>query len=169
MTAPVRDAGDPEPFCSACGYSLKGCTESSKCPECGRPIVEVLMRDSFQGRKGYRFQSTQRVWGLPLVSIATGPHGREKMGKPVGVIAIGDLPLGVIAIGGVARGGIAIGGASFGVIGFGGCSIGLVALGGCAIGLLAIGGTAIGGWSIGAMCIYVFRAWGASAWRLPLS
>jgi len=34
-----------DPYCGNCGYSLRGLTESSKCPECGKPIVEVLQRD----------------------------------------------------------------------------------------------------------------------------
>jgi predicted RNA-binding Zn-ribbon protein involved in translation (DUF1610 family) len=155
-----------DPFCSACGYSLKGCTESSKCPECGRPIVEVLMRPSFQRRKGYRYQSSARIGNLPWISIALGPHDQEKVGKPVGVIAIGDLPLGIIAMGGLARGILAIGGMSLGVISFGGWSVGILAIGGFSMGVIAIGGVAIGAWAFGGSCFYLVRGFGGFARRL---
>jgi len=163
---PQIKTDDNDPFCSACGYSLKGCTESSKCPECGRPIVEVLTRAGFPGRKGYRYQSAGKLWGLPLVSIATGPYASEKVGKPVGIIAIGDLPLGIIAIGGFARGVLAIGGMAVGVIGLGGSSLALLALGGWAIGLFAAGGFAVGGWALGGMALYLFHGWGGQAHSL---
>lgn len=143
------DRTEDQPYCKECGYLLVGLTESSKCPECGRPIVEVLVRDSFPGRGGYRFQTQRRVWGLPLVSIASGPRGAERMGKPVGIVAIGDAPKGVIAIGGRALGVIAIGGFAAGGITFGGFSAGLLAIGGFALGGLAIGGFAAGAYAIG--------------------
>ena len=72
---PTQRAADDEPYCRNCGYPLKGLIDSSKCPECGRPIVEVLVRDAFPGRRGYRYQSQRRLWGMPLISIASGPHG----------------------------------------------------------------------------------------------
>jgi hypothetical protein len=147
-----------QPYCRECGYSLIGLTESSKCPECGRPIVEVLVRDSFPGRQGYRYESKERLWGLPFISIASGPHGEEKVGRPVGVIAIGDFPKGVIAIGSVAVGGIAIGGVAVGGISLGGLGVGLAAFGGVTVGLFAVGGFAVGLAAIGGM---VFTAkWG---------
>jgi len=136
------DRTEDQPYCKECGYLLVGLTESSKCPECGRPIVEVLVRDSFPGRGGYRFQTQRRVWGLPLVSIASGPRGAERMGKPVGIIAIGGRALGVIAVGGFAAGGITFGGFSLGLLAIGGFALGGLAIGGFAAGACAIGGQA---------------------------
>ncbi len=158
-----------QPYCKECGYSLRGLTESSKCPGCGRPIVEVLVRDSFPGQHGYRYESSIRIWGLPLVSIANGPYGQEKYGRPVGIIAIGDRPKGLIAIGGLAVGIIAIGGFALGGISLGGFSAGLAAFGGFALGLFAVGGfaaglAAIGGtvfvlkWGLGGNVFYI-RPW----------
>lgn len=142
---------DDKPYCRECGYELTGLTDSSKCPECGRPIVEVLTRDSFPGRGGYRYESKARLFGLPVISIAKGPKGNETRGKAVGIIAIGDIAKGGVAIGGVATGGIAIGGVSAGVVALGGCAFGGLAMGGLAVGLVALGGMAcgliaIGGW-----------------------
>ena len=42
------------PSCGNCGYSLIGPAESSKTRECGKPIVEVLVRNSFPGLGGYQ-------------------------------------------------------------------------------------------------------------------
>lgn len=156
---------DDRPFCKACGYCLEGCTESSKCPECGRPIVEVLVRSSFGGQ-GRRYESARRLWGLPLVAIATGPHGVEKFGMPRGIIAIGDKPRGVIAIGGTPVGVIALGGFARGVFAWGGCSIGVFSVGGLAVGAFALGGLAIGLWSIGGVAAYVFGGQGGTPIRL---
>lgn len=149
-----------QPYCKECGYILHGLTESSKCPECGRPIVEVLTRDAFPGVKGYRYESITRLWGLPLVSIASGPSGTEKAGRPIGVIAIGDLPKGIVAIGGRAVGVIAIGGFALGGIALGGFSLGLIAVGGFAAGLAAIGGFAVGGIAIGGFAGFVIHGIG---------
>jgi hypothetical protein len=135
------------PYCSHCGYALSGLTESSRCPECGRPLVEVLRRardPAMQSGKRYRSEST--IFGMPLVHVATGPRDGEPKGKARGFIAIGDEALGVIAIGGTARGVVAIGGAAVGVFAMGGMGIGLVsAAGGGAISAgLAVGGGAAG-------------------------
>lgn len=133
-----------DPYCGECGYSLKGLTESSKCPECGKPIVEVLQRGpAFQ--QGRRYQSNIILFGLPLVSIAMGPSGNEKRGHARGIIAIGDMATGWLAVGGFARGIIAIGGMALGVFSLGGMSVGLIAFGGWAVGGIATGGGAIGG------------------------
>lgn len=151
---------EEEPYCLHCNYPLKGLVDSSKCPECGRPFVEILVRNSFPGASGNRYQSKTRLWGLPLVSIASGPHGNEKVGKPVGIIAIGDYPKGVLAIGGFATGVIAIGGFARGAISMGGFSIGLVSIGGFTIGALAGGGFAAGLYAIGGMVIKVLGGGG---------
>jgi hypothetical protein len=123
-----------DPYCSNCGYSLRGLTESSKCPECGKAIVEVLERDRTIPR-GKRYRSRIVLFGLPLVHIALGPHEDEAYGKARGIIAIGDS----------ARGWLAIGGCAFGIIAVGGLAVGVFAIGGLAVGLLALGGGAIGG------------------------
>ena len=78
------------PFCSACGYDLTGCVESSKCPECGRPIVDVLTRPSFPARFGKRYRSKATLFGWPVIDVATGPSGNELRGHARGIIAVGD-------------------------------------------------------------------------------
>lgn len=137
------------PYCNNCGYSLVGLTESSKCPECGRPLVEVLERGPTFG-VGRRYTSPVVVFGLPLLQIALGPHDDERMGRARGIIAIGDVATGWLAIGGFARGIIAIGGFALGLVSIGGFSLGLLlAAGGFAVGGLAVGGGAMGGLAMG--------------------
>ncbi len=140
-----------EPYCGNCGYPLQGLVESSKCPECGEPLVEVLTRRGpAYYRAGKRFRSRSRLFGLPVIDIAFGPKGSEAKGKARGFIAIGDEATGVLAIGGRARGVVAIGGVAVGLFSVGGAAIGLVtSLGGAAVGGLAAGGGAIGGLASG--------------------
>ena len=136
-----------DPYCSNCNYALTGVTESSRCPECGKPLVDVLVRREVKTNyTGRRFRSTTRLMGLPFIDIALGPVEGESVGQAKGFIAIGNTATGWLAIGGVARGFVAIGGISFGVFTAGGISFGLLtALGGLAIGGLAAGMFAIGG------------------------
>ncbi|MBI5864017.1 MAG: hypothetical protein HZB38_05840 [Planctomycetes bacterium] len=139
-----------EPYCSNCGYRLTGLVDSSKCPECGKPIVEVLQRTPRTLLGGKRYRSGTVVFGLPLVDIALGPSGNESRGHARGIIAIGDIATGWVALGGVARGLIAVGGVAVGGFTFGGFSAGLFgAIGGAAIGGLALGGGAAGGIAAG--------------------
>ena len=134
------------PYCNNCGYDLSNLTESSKCPECGRPLVEVLTRGPRLLESGKRYRSKATLFGLPVIDIALGPKGGEFRGRARGIIAIGDVATGGIAIGGVARGVVAVGGLAVGGFTFGGGSIGLfTALGGGAIGGIAVGGGAMGG------------------------
>ncbi len=155
------DQPDDVPYCMNCGYTLTGLTESSKCPECGKPIVEVLVRAAFFGR-GRRYTSKRKLLGLPLVAVASGPHGAERYGAPVGFIAIGDQPRGVVAIGGAPVGVLAIGGIARGLIAIGGISLGAVAFGGVAAGLLSVGGMALGLWAVGGLVLVVIRGWGTT-------
>lgn len=143
MAGETRKAGDP--YCSNCNYELANLTESSKCPECGKPLVEVLVRHTPNRLKGRRFQSRARLFGMPAIDIAIGPHGDETRGRARGFLAIGDNAKGVVAIGGYARGLVAIGGTAIGGFSMGGLSIGL--FGG--IGGLVIGGFAFGGMTAG--------------------
>ena len=154
MDDPAHDSGDPgepgEPYCGNCGYVLTGCTEASKCPECGKPLVEVLMRPQMKLGGGKRYRSKIQLWGMPLVSIASGPSGNESSGHAKGFIAIGDVATGVVALGGRAQGGVAIGGMATGLFSIGGMSIGLInAFGGMTIGGFATGGWAMGGFAQG--------------------
>lgn len=139
-------ANSSDPYCSNCGYALTGLTESSKCPECGRPIVEVLTRAPRWLESGKRYRSKATIFGVPVIDIAIGPKNGELRGKAVGFIAIGDFATGVLALGGLTRGIVAIGGLAFGLITIGGVSVGLLAaLGGLAIGTgMSNGGLAIG-------------------------
>ncbi|MCZ6654636.1 MAG: hypothetical protein O7D91_16610 [Planctomycetota bacterium] len=155
-----------DPYCSNCSYSLKGLTESSKCPECGKPLVEVLTRKTFDVSKfGRRYKSNIMLFGLPLIHIALGPDEHGPHGKAKGILAIGDQALGLIALGGKATGIVAIGGFARGVCCFGGLSIGLLSCGGWALGLLASGGLACGWLAFGGMGIGVYAAGGAT-WGL---
>ena len=142
----VRDQDDDTPYCGHCGYTLVGLTESSKCPECGRPLVEVLRRRGTRSPPyGKRYRSRATLFGLPVIDVALGPKGNEPRGRARGIVAIGDVATGGLAIGGVARGIVAIGGVAFGAFAVGGMAIGLVAAtGGMAVGGLAAGGGAIG-------------------------
>ncbi|MFK7960890.1 MAG: hypothetical protein AB8G96_10230 [Phycisphaerales bacterium] len=148
---PARALGDP--FCNACGYALSGCTDSARCPECGRPLVEVLMRPELQFVGGRRRRTRARVLGMPAIDIAFGPSGNERVGRARGFIAVGDQARGVIAIGGRAHGVVAIGGIATGGVTFGGTSIGVVSLGGASMGGMALGGMAMGGLANGGMAI----------------
>ncbi len=139
---PTRGA----PYCGDCGYDLTGCHDSSRCPECGRPLVDVLMRPTLTMKGGRRWRSKARIGRWPVIDIAFGAHGNERLGKPRGFIAIGDQARGIFAFGGMAQGVVAFGGMAMGGITFGGMSIGIIeAFGGMAIGGMAMGGFAIGG------------------------
>jgi hypothetical protein len=140
-----------DPYCRNCGYSLKGLTESSRCPECGKPIVEVLERPSMI--VGRRYTSETVIFGLPLVQIALGPHDEERVGRARAIIAIGDLAVGWLAIGGFSRGLIALGGFAVGVVAVGGGAMGALSFGGFAVGVAAVGGLAVGGAAMGGLAV----------------
>src|SRR4051812_40145925 len=141
----VRPELKNEPYCGNCGYRLTRATESSKCPECGRPLVEVLTRNSATIRGGVRYRSKATLFGWPVVSVALGPANGEIRGVARGIVAVGDIAVGGLAVGGIAFGIVANGGLCVGLFSLGGLAIGLfTALGGLAIGTLAIGGAAIG-------------------------
>jgi predicted RNA-binding Zn-ribbon protein involved in translation (DUF1610 family) len=175
----------PKPYCSACGHDLTGAVTASACPECGRPLVEVLVRErragGMYGKPTRRYESKRRILGLPLVAIALGPDANGKLGHAKGYFAIGDMATGVFAFGGLARGLVAFGGLSLGGVTFGGLSLGTFAafgggavawlgsaVGGFAVGLLASGGGAVGGFAQGGLAIgWLARgatAHGAHAW-----
>jgi hypothetical protein len=149
------EANPTDPYCGNCGYSLKDLTDSTRCPECGKPVVEVLMRPGFGQFRGKRYQSKTTLFGLPVIDIAIGPHGAEPRGRARGIIAIGDLASGWLAIGGLARGIVAIGGLAIGIFPFGGLAIGLLtAFGGLAVSLgIANGGLSLATISNGGLAI----------------
>lgn len=166
----MKLSNDPEnePFCNNCGYRLTGLVDSSKCPECGRPIVEVLVRSTPRWGYGRRYASSIVIFGVPLVHMAFGPHGNEPRGHAKGIIAIGDVATGVLAIGGIARGLIAIGGFAAGLISLGGFAAGLLgAMGGFSAGLLACGGGAVGGVVQGGLAIGWIADGGLAVGRYP--
>jgi hypothetical protein len=153
-TVPDSTPAPADPYCGNCGYVLKGLSDSARCPECGKPIVEVLMRPGFLPR-GRRYRSKATLFGWPVVDIALGPYGAERRGRARGVIAIGDLAFGGLAIGGYARGIVAFGGLAAGVFSVGGLAVGLLsAVGGFAIsGGLSAGGMTFGTLSLGGLAV----------------
>jgi predicted Ser/Thr protein kinase len=111
---------------------------------------------SHRANQGVDYRSQAKLFGLPLLHVATGMDpatGRKRIAR--GIIAIGDIAQGVLAFGGMAMGGFAFGGLAMGVVAFGGCALGLISFGGLAIALIAaLGGGAIapiamGGGAIG--------------------
>lgn len=150
-----------EPFCSNCGHRLTGLVDSSKCPECGRPIIEVLTRRAVRGR---RYRSETTLFGLPLVEIAFGPSDTETYGRAQAVFAFGDKARGLVAFGGISTGIVAFGGRAVGLFAFGGISIGLIgSWGGMALGALASGGLALGGFAFGGAAAGFGASGGVSA------
>lgn len=155
------------PYCRECGYDLTGLTESPRCPECGGAVVDVLVRASMT-KAGRRYRSEATLFGLPLVAIASGPHGAEQYGAPVGIIAMGDRPRGVIAIGGAPVGFIACGGIARGLIAIGGVAIGGVSIGGVSVGVLGIGGLIAGIWALGGSGVALATGIGGNILKLSL-
>ncbi|MBT8486182.1 MAG: hypothetical protein HKO59_11590 [Phycisphaerales bacterium] len=148
---PPKDTLDlGEPYCGACGHRLTGLVDSTRCPECGRPIIEVVTR---AGKLGKRYRSQTTMFGLPLVDIAIGATHSETRGTARGVFAIGDYARGLVAVGNSARGVVAIGGRAIGVFSVGGMAFGLVsAWGGISVGAIAAGGLVLGLIGFGGMC-----------------
>lgn len=143
-----------DPICGNCGYLLRDLVDSARCPECGKPLVEVLTRHGagIGQVRSVRKRSEARILGLPVLDIALGPRPEfgERYGKATGIIAIGDVARGGIAIGGMAIGVVSVGGMAIGVCSLGGLGIGVLgAIGGAAVGGLAVGGGALGGIATG--------------------
>lgn len=162
------------PICANCGQDLTGLVDSSKCSECGKPLVEVLVRETSKIQRFRRYNSKATLFGMPALSIARGigPDGRT--GHARGWIAIGDRATGVVAFGGSARGIVSFGGSSVGLVAVGGMSVGLfVSFGGMAIAPLglAFGGMSIGAIAVGGMAVGFATVSGASiayyAWGPP--
>lgn len=142
---------------------LTGLVDSARCPECGKSIVEVLRRRSAAAPLGRRYESSTRIFGWPLLSIATGPVGEETKGHASGVFAYGDYASGVFALGGVARGVFAVGGVAIGVVAIGGISLGLLmSLAGLAAGGMVTGGVAVGVWVQGGVAIGIIADGGVA-------
>jgi hypothetical protein len=166
---PATPPNSRDPYCSHCGYLLTGLTESSKCPECGKPIVEVLTRPGWAFNFGKRYRSKARLFGWPVIDIALGPRDGQMRGHARGIIAIGDIATGGIAIGGLARGIVALGGLAIGIFAVGGAGLGLLCgAGGLAVGILACGGGAIGVLACGGGAAGIFAQGGGAIgkyWR----
>ncbi len=147
-----------DPYCGNCGYKLTGLIDSSKCPECGKPLVEVVSRT---GQWGRRFRSKATLFGLPVIDIAFGPKPGERIGRARGIIALGDRATGLLAVGGFARGLVALGGTAIGGFAIGGLSFGLLtAWGGVAIGVLSNGGMSLGVLASGGLALGIFATGG---------
>jgi hypothetical protein len=158
-----RPENTNDPYCGNCGYILKGAVESSKCPECGKPLVEVLTRGPSFAGLGKRYRSKATLFGLPVIDVALGPAEGELRGKARGIIAIGDVATGWLAVGGMAFGIVAVGGVSVGLFALGGLAVGVITgLGGLAVAALASGGGAIGLLAMGGGAIGVFAQGGGA-------
>jgi len=164
VEATNRTPSPKDPYCGSCGYVLTGLTDSARCPECGKPLVEVLVRPGFAPTvKSTRYRSKATLFGLPVIDVAFGPSEHEPTGKARGIIAIGDQATGWLAIGGFARGIVAVGGAAIGIFSIGGGAIGLgTAVGGGAVGGAAVGGGAAGGIAIGGGAVGWFAQGGGA-------
>lgn len=159
MVASNFQPGDP--FCSQCGFLLRGQEAAPRCPECQAPLPAALAKfdpkEARRARTGFRSDSPAKLLGWPLVSISLGadPETGRRRGVARGIIAIGDGAIGGVAIGGGAVGIVAVGGGAAGIVAIGGGAIGLLAglgggaIGGCAVGGLALGGLASGGGAVG--------------------
>jgi hypothetical protein len=156
------ETGQPDatPYCIACGTRFDAAAVLARCPGCGRPIVEVLMREA-PSIPGRRYVSPRTLFGLPLLVIVSGLRETGHRRNPVGLLALGDRPRGIIAIGGLPCGIIAIGGAARGVIAIGGCALGLLSFGGLTLGVAAFGGIAVGVWAFGGLVLGLLGAHGA--------
>jgi hypothetical protein len=138
--------------------------------EFARAKSQMLAARSVSGYTGYGFrgvrrESSRRILGLPLWSIAFGPdlERGELRGHARGVFALGDLATGWLAFGGLARGLVAAGGLAFGLFAFGGGAVGiLVAFGGAAVGGFAVGGAALGVVAIGGAAAGYYAMGGAA-------
>jgi hypothetical protein len=148
------------PYCVACGTRFDPAAVLDRCPGCGRPVIEVLIRDR-SPTPWRRYVSPRRLFGLPLLVIVSGLRGSEHPSSPVGILAMGDRPRGLIALGGLPLGVIAIGGAARGVIAIGGCALGVVSFGGLTLGVAAFGGIAVGIWAFGGVVLGLLAAHGA--------
>ncbi len=147
-----------EPYCGACGHRLTGLVDSPKCPECGRPIVEVVTR---AGKLGRRYRSETTLFGLPLIDVAIGATHSETRGSARGIFAIGDHAKGFVAIGNSAVGIVAIGGRAVGVFALGGIALGLVSSwGGISVGAIASGGLVLGLLGFGGICAAIVATGG---------
>ena len=95
---------------------------------------------------GGEWTSKQRLFGLPLVHIATGFDpltGRARIAK--GIIAIGGIAVGGFAVGGISLGAFAIGGIAAGITSVGGVALALwMAFGAVTVGMDPQGVVAIG-------------------------
>lgn len=175
---PRQQIAPGDPYCANCGYLLKDLVDSCKCPECGRPLVDVLVRGrSNLAGKQRRYRTEAMLFGLPIIDLCMGLDEQGKIGRAKGIIAIGDYATGFIAVGNKwANGVVALGGGgSFGLCAVGGgCSIGLLtagagglglggfALGGCAMGGIAMGGFAVGGVAQGGAAIGYYARGGSA-------
>lgn len=152
---------DGGPFCTRCGLLLRGHESAAHCPDCGAALPAALGTNgpsrATPGARCVRRESSARLLGWPLVSIAIGPDPErgERVGRARGVIAVGDVAIGGVAVGGVAMGVVAVGGVAVGVSAAAGVAVGLLAslgsvsAGGCAVGGVALGGLVTGGCAVG--------------------
>ncbi|MGE3109052.1 MAG: hypothetical protein AB7G11_11580 [Phycisphaerales bacterium] len=188
---PRQQVAPGDPYCASCGYLLKDLTDSSKCPECGKPLVHVLVRGRASiSHKQRRFRTEATLFGLPIIDLCLGLDEHGKIGRAKGIIAIGDIATGGIAIGNkwatgifacggggsaglcAVGGGMSLGlltavagGAGIGGISLGGFAAGGIASGGAAVAFVAQGGTAVGFYARGggAIGVHTIDAQGPSS------
>jgi len=133
--------------------------------------VATKLSPEVRWKLSFDYRSKARVFGWPLVHVATGVDpvtGQKRRAK--GIIALGNAPIGVIAFGDVAVGVIACGIFGYGVVSVSIVAVGVVALGSLAVGLVfAMGGVAVAPVAVGG-AVLGYYANGALAWgKHPLS
>jgi hypothetical protein len=141
-------------------------------------LDSLRMPAGARGALGFEYRSQRKLWGVPLVHVATGINpqtGRMRVAR--GIVAVGNLAIGVVALGNAWAVGVLAfgGGGALGLIALaGGVTVGMLAIagglsaggmalaGGIAVGGVALGSAAAGYYSLGA------RAWGWHPWSVDI-
>ena len=138
--------------------------------------VEALLREKTRGRPRYEYKSEASLLGLPLVHIVIGRDPETgRVGKALGILAIGRMAFGVLPIGQLAIGVFPIGQLALGVVfalgqaAFAGYdAVGQLAVGShFALGQFAAAASAIGQFALGRYVVAQI-GWGRYVWSTKI-